>query len=504
MIKTIKGSITIFASISMMLIAGFLFMLLEAARANEVQKIASMNTASVVESIFAGYEKPLWDMYRILAVGKKGTDIEAELQALEDDMLTLSNENVKPVAINNIWYGTNHLQMEVSDVQIQQYQLLSDCDGWVYQAAVATYMENNFLLEAAKLLYSQYEAMKEMQETTSDCEISEDMALDAVESQEIDENIEINTDLISQSENVEPIYLDYNPLEIVKLEKSKGILNILAMNPSELSLAYTNKKDLLSHRTLCEGTRQSDKEIHWYNQMLFSLYLDTYFSNYLNPIEGHAFAYEQEYILFGEDSDIENLKKTANLLLATREAANLAYLATDTDKKKTVEGIAIAIAGESCNPIIVKVVQVALMAAWAYAESVLDVRALMDGKRVALLKDDTTWSSDIEHLQEVFSDQLTAKESKFGVTYDNYLQLFLMTKTQKQLSYRAMDMQEQSVRKQPGYEDFCMDHLIIEASVGIEYQYHTIFLGMDQLTQGRESYFSIRNQYRYSYWKAGE
>ena len=208
--------------------------------------------------------------------------------------------------------------------------------------------------------------------------------------------------------------------------------------------------------------------------------------------------------MFGEESDIENLKKTANLLLATREAANLAYLAMDSDKKLLVEGIALAIAGESCNAIVVQVVQVALLAAWAYAESILDVRALLQGKKIAPMKSDQTWSSDIKNLSEVFSGDMAAIESKMGLTYNNYLQIFLLAKAKKQLAYRAMDLQELSICQLEGYGDFRMDYLIVDADISFCYRYHTIFMGMDSLTKDKKRYFSVQNRYRYSYWKAGE
>ena len=55
-----KGSITIFAALSFMLIAQFIFTMLEVSRTIEVRKTLQMNTESVLESIFANYCSPLW------------------------------------------------------------------------------------------------------------------------------------------------------------------------------------------------------------------------------------------------------------------------------------------------------------------------------------------------------------------------------------------------------------------------------------------------------------
>ncbi len=47
-----KASITVFAALSLMLVAQLLFTLLEAARHYELQKVLYMNTDTVLESVF--------------------------------------------------------------------------------------------------------------------------------------------------------------------------------------------------------------------------------------------------------------------------------------------------------------------------------------------------------------------------------------------------------------------------------------------------------------------
>ena len=63
-----KASITVFAALSLMLVAQLLFTLLEAARHYELQKVLYMNTDTVLESVFADYCSPLWETYKILGV----------------------------------------------------------------------------------------------------------------------------------------------------------------------------------------------------------------------------------------------------------------------------------------------------------------------------------------------------------------------------------------------------------------------------------------------------
>ena len=66
--KQIRASLTLFATISIMLIAQLLFTLLEAARFAELKKIATVTADATVESLFAEYCQPLWDNYKLLAI----------------------------------------------------------------------------------------------------------------------------------------------------------------------------------------------------------------------------------------------------------------------------------------------------------------------------------------------------------------------------------------------------------------------------------------------------
>ena len=56
--KTQKASVTVFASLSFMLILAVSFSLLEAARITEMKKATRMNSDAVLESIFAEYNTP--------------------------------------------------------------------------------------------------------------------------------------------------------------------------------------------------------------------------------------------------------------------------------------------------------------------------------------------------------------------------------------------------------------------------------------------------------------
>lgn len=89
--------------------------------------------------------------------------------------------------------------------------------------------------------------------------------------------------------------------------------------------------------------------------------------------------YEQEYLLQGNASERENLKRTVNELLAVREAVNLAALYADSEKRSEAEALALAITGLAGITPITAAASFFIMTVWAFAESVADVKVLLSG-----------------------------------------------------------------------------------------------------------------------------
>ena len=85
----------------------------------------------------------------------------------------------------------------------------------------------------------------------------------------------------------------------------------------------------------------------------------------------------QKRVLCGRYTEWENLAETLEKILLIREAGNVAYLLQDKEKMQEIEGLAGLIGWMAGgNPAVTKVVEIGLVGAWAYMESILDVRSL--------------------------------------------------------------------------------------------------------------------------------
>ena len=234
--------------------------------------------------------------------------------------------------------------------------------------------------------------------------------------------------------------------------------------------------------------------------MLLQQYLMTYFSHFDEVNDTHALSYEIEYLLGEKSSDIENLNVVATKILAIREAANFLYLISNPEKLAQVEAMAFLVGGASLNPVFVEVVKVGLLTAWALAESILDVRALLSGKRVPLLKGMDTWTTELENISDITNGYFMAKESTWGLDYENYLMVLLLMESNQEIAMRAMNVQEATIRDLYQNTEFGMDQLLVEASVEISYQYNPIFPFLEEINAEKRWKYQVWGKKKYGYY----
>ena len=232
---------------------------------------------------------------------------------------------------------------------------------------------------------------------------------------------------------------------------------------------------------------------------MFEQYLIRNFSSYVNQKENHSMKYELEYLLFGKESDMENLRSVVGRLLWIREAANMAYLLTDSSKQSEAMTLATAIAGVSANPAIIEAVKWGILASWAYCESVLDVRALLQGKKIAIIKNSNEWTSDLGGIAGCLDGFCVAEESQSGLNYEDYLGFFLLTGKNDKLAYRAMDMMEVTISTIEGKGNFQIDHLVYSMKGKCDYQYSYLFSNLVSLASLDASSRTVSTTFSYSY-----
>lgn len=484
-----EGSITIFSALCLMLVASFLLALSESARVYGLDTRAGILTELGAESVCGEYQIKLWEDYGLLCLDGAygGADFSTE---------RVAERFVEQVSKNGsvAGRGADFFRLSVSDAEVSSWQLLTDGNGSVFFALVSSYMKQNLPKEAAEAILEQYESGKNLEEEkdTYSVEAAKGTLEEAKEAaaEKTEGNQKPDTGSVEEKEN---------PLEIVLKLKQNAILGMVVEDVNSLSEKKINIEETVSRRTLRKGTIQEAPEKDWYGRILVLEYAGQHFSDYTRPSDTHKFSYEMEYLLCGKAEDRANLEGTVTRLLALRETANIVHILGDNGKRKSAMLMAEALAGFTGNPAIIQAVQAGVIAAWAYMESVQDVRALLAGNRIALVKSANQWTVDTENLLESFQKTARAKNCSNGWNYSEYLKFLLYAKSQKVLAMRMMDVMEQNLRQIERYQNCRMDNMITALEIQTEYRAKPLFSRMVTIGKLKTKTYYFKKTTEFSY-----
>lgn len=211
--------------------------------------------------------------------------------------------------------------------------------------------------------------------------------------------------------------------------------------------------------------------------VLFQEYLLDHFPDMTSNKKEGALDYQIEYILCGKESDQENLKGVVNRLLLLREGSNFLYALSNQEMQTQAGALAAAIVGVLAVPGLVTVTKMALLLAWAYGESLLDVRTLLSGGRIALEKTAATWKLSLENLGKITELlQEDGSSDQKGLTYREYLRMLLFTGKKAQYPMRGLDLIEANLRMEDSTKYFRTDACIEQIKADTKWQVNPLFM----------------------------
>ena len=241
--------------------------------------------------------------------------------------------------------------------------------------------------------------------------------------------------------------------------------------------AASRPGSVLSGRGIHYGSALQPDNSHGYpraGEVVFDLYLGEKCGCFTVPLEKGKLRYQLEYILEGKETDRENLEKIAEKLLLIREASNCAYLFTDSARMGQAEALAALLSLVLLNPELKDIFKTVLLFAWAYLESVQDLRTLFDGGRVPLWKTSDTWQTPLLGILTP-GTSIRSGGGGSGLLYTDYLQALLFLEGSSVKSLRAMDIMEMDIRQTEGNGNFrmdwCLDAFSMTAAVSSRFGY---------------------------------
>ena len=181
-----------------------------------------------------------------------------------------------------------------------------------------------------------------------------------------------------------------------------------------------------------------------------------------------VFDNEWEYILNGSMDDNENYEKAKLKIWLLRNALNLSYLYKDAEKRQ----LTLTIAETICPGPWCVATQFLIMESWAVMETEWDIKTLLKGEKVPIIKTKDTWNTDIDSVlrSDAFMEKLTDEEKdnmKYlednyenekktdfgGLDYEEYLMMYIALMNDDIRLFRMMDLIQINM-KYRYYNDF--------------------------------------------------
>jgi hypothetical protein len=169
-----------------------------------------------------------------------------------------------------------------------------------------------------------------------------------------------------------------------------------------------------------------------------------------------------EYIIAGYDNDYDNLQSVVNRIMIHRFPLNYASISKNEEKVAEVEIIAAVVAlftGVDSSE-----VKQLLLGSWAYAETLVDIRILLSGKSVQLVKDSENWVTDIDGFAKLALEDDEGYTGADATSYEDYLSIFLAEKS-KNMYFRMADIIQ--INLSQGEESILMSNMIYACSMDI-------------------------------------
>lgn len=497
-----QGTITVFLSLVSVLFLSLICTMLESARLQGARAWAAAVTDMGLFSVFGEYEKEMLEEYDVLFLdGAYGTgDFEPERLALQ--MREFMRYNADPAEGLEAAAGMNFFPMTMESCEITGYLLATDGEGEAfYQQVVGNIRENLGTELLLKYQQNRKEAERQ-QKGAEEYERKDGIAWDELEALEEEQaqSRETESGEASEEEAEEelPDVKVENPLETIKKIKKLGILGLVVKDPSGVSGKSVEKSNLPSGRKRNRGNLPVEETYTGVTaDGIFQEYLLEHFGTWRNPEKKGALEYQTEYILMGKSSDEENLKAVVNRLLLLREGVNFLYILSDAKMRSQAAALAAGIAGAAPVPGLTAALEGVLILAWAYGESLLDVRTLLSGGRVPAVKDTSTWKLSLANLTKV-TEVLSECDDGGGTgqDYTDYLRILLFAGEKGKYPMRALDMMESSCSS----KEVRADAWVVKAEAQAVWKFPTVFLRVPEVflhVSGQETGYTVTGSFEY-------
>lgn len=457
--KTEGAYLTVYLSLAFAIVLSLLLALIEGAAAGAARAQSDLIADLGMDSVFAEYNREVLRQYELFFIDTSYGTAYGGVGRLESHLKAYLEQNMDPGKSLGMTGAATLLQLENPYLEIEEVSYASDEGGAVWKAQAIAYMKaaygggavsavRDYLdivegngLTAKDAVQETAQRKKEFEEALTEHEITE-------------YNGEAGEDF------------SYGELsDTADMLLGNGLLYLVLPEGACVSGTVINPKAYLSERVKAgcvnrgRGLREDTPHPDGLDdELIYGEYLMKMCGNYAEVKEEGLLDYQIEYILHGKSSDAANLRASVLSLFSVRGAANLIYLYGDNAKKNEVRTAAALICTLLAVPELTEALVLFIMGIWALAEAAVDVRVLLDGGRVPLLKNRGDWN--LEHFGSFGNLFSGGARPQNGLLYRDYLRIFLALMNREDKVLRSLDIVEMDIRQTAGNVQFRIDRCI--------------------------------------------
>ena len=469
-----KGQITVFLSLLLIVLIGFSFVVVEGISSYSASALGEDAVKNAGENVLANYDRELFNKYHIFFL-----DPREKNYILSDGKADVA-QYFSGNSFFNVFCNSLEMTEEVTAVEEDGLYLKHEIREWM------KYRQEEKVKDTLKQLINNVkknnadrkEYQNEAEEETGNIEQSEENKAEKDKGDKVEEE--------TVSQEVQKERTTWKEIkEALQLLTKTGILFYVSDHPEQLSRKSIPEGNLPSR------AKKREQEEHKVEEFLFSgsglkgiksmlsvdfsintnstlwtkenyivPYIEECFLDYSeegkeekNDVQEQVLAYEKEYLIKGQPSDLDNLKRVANDILLLRFINNYIFTGRDAEIQSQVNIMASALTGVVGIPQTAKAVQMMLRAALSYGESLLELHTLFEGGEISLTKDRGNWNLELKTMVKQLKEKKAVKKGKHNISYKDYLKVLLFMKGNSTiLCYRMMDiMQENIACKEAGF-----------------------------------------------------
>lgn len=453
--------LTVYLALTFGIVLSLLLALIEGAAVSAARVQAELVADLGLDSVFAEYNRELLDQYGLFFIDSSYGTGNGGIGMVEAHLADHMSYNMDPEKDRSL-PGNTLLKLRAPYLEIEEASYASDDGCMVWKAQAVAYMKAVYGGD----MVSSVQAHMDTVRARGLCE--EDVVGGLAQQKGAFESALVQKEIVEFGAESEEGYSYQKVSGIFNELAGGGLLSAVLPAGSSISGAVVTGGPYFSSRmqngTVNKGTglhKGMDRPDSIADELIYGEYLMKMCGCYAQPKESGLLRYQIEYILFGYDSDAANLRSSAEMLFALRGAADMIGICTDTGKRAEAGTAAAVICTLLCVPELTDALTMLILSVWALAEAAADVRSLMDGGRVPLLKDSGEWATSLSGL--FWGIEPKPVKGTSGLSYQDHMRIFLGFMDKGEKVARSLDIVEMDIRQTPGNDGFridrCIDHL---------------------------------------------